>query len=236
MTMEETARIYLEEDLVQNAPLLVSLRRGTAELIAADEDGVLLWEREGAVHMLSARDEAAAERLLAKLDRCCVLCVCQSRLAKIPAEKFGLHIGKHCRQIVYLDQPMPLDNVLTFRGPTDRELTRIADAYELADLEEIADLRRRGTLFVGLLDGGMVGFVGRHQEGSVGLLQVFPEYRGRGYGQRLEAFMVNRVLAGGELPYGHVFLDNDISVRLQEKLGWTFARETICWMFPEAED
>lgn len=224
---------YLEADVPQNAPLLSAIRRGSAEILAAGSGGVLLYERLGRVHILSAAGEEEAARLLEGLDRCRVMMLCQSRLAPIPAAKYGLRAGTPCRQVIYTGRPLPLDDVLAFRRPGDREMDRIAETYALADREELEDLRRRGDLYCGFADGAFVGFVGRHQEGSVGLLEVFPEYRRLGYGQRLEAFIVNQVLSRGELPYGQVFIDNENSLNLQRKLGWTFAGEYVCWMVRE---
>ena len=77
--------------------------------------------------------------------------------------------------------------------------------------------------------------MGRHREGSVGLLNVFPQYRRRGYGQRLETFILNRVVAAGERPYCQIFEGNEASLALQAKLGWLLAEKPICWLFPPEE-
>ena len=77
-----------------------------------------------------------------------------------------------------------------------------------------------------------VGYVGRHREGSVGLLNVFPQYRRRGYGQELETFILNQVVAAGERPYCQIFEGNAASLALQAKLGWLLAEKPICWLFP----
>ena len=80
----------------------------------------------------------------------------------------------------------------------DRDL--IDETYDLDDRAGLAALRDRGMLFAGFAGADFVGYVGRHREGSVGLLNVFPPYRRRGYGQRLETFILNQVVAAGELP------------------------------------
>lgn len=233
--MNQAAMDYLTADPLQNAPLLSALRRGTGVVLSASAGGVLLWDRRGEIHMLSAAHRAAAKALLGELETCRVMMLCQHQLADIPAKKYRLQIGSPCRQVVYTGSPLPLDRQLDIRIATERELDRISATYDLADRAELEDLAQRGDLFCGFAGDRFVGYVGRHQEGSVGLLQVFPEYRRQGYGQQLEGFMVNRVLAQGEVPYGQVFVDNQRSLRLQEKLGWQFAEQWICWLFPQGD-
>lgn len=81
--------------------------------------------------------------------------------------------------------------------------------------------------------GEFVGFIGRHPEGSMGLLQVFPEYRRQGYGEELESFMINRFLEEGRVPYAHIIVDNEKSMNLQKKLGYEVADKKIYWLFKE---
>lgn len=225
---------YLEGDILQNAPLLAALQRGTGTLIAGGGEGTLLREASG-VHMLSAVSRRAAAELLEALPACTSLMVCQSELADLPAERYALAIGADCRQAVYTGGPLPLDDTLTFRAPDERELDLIDETYDLDDRAGLAALRDRGMLFAGFAGADFVGYVGRHREGSVGLLNVFPPYRRRGYGQRLETFILNRVVAAGELPYCQVFTGNKASLALQAKLGWVLAEKPICWLFPPEE-
>ena len=222
---------YLEGDILQNAPLLAALRRGTGEILAGGENSALLREASG-VYMLSAASREAAAEALEVLPTCTTLVACQADLADIPAAKYGLEIGENCHQAVYTGGPLPLDDLLTFRSPGEAELDVIDATYDLDDRAGLAGLRDRGMLFAGFAGEDFVGYVGRHREGSVGLLHVFPQYRRRGYGQRLETFILNRVVAAGERPYCQIFQGNHASLALQAKLGWALAAKPICWLFP----
>lgn len=137
------------------------------------------------------------------------LVACQADLADIPARKYGLVSGGNCYQAVYTGGPLPLDDVLTFHAPNEEELDIIDATYDLDDRAGLAKLRDRGMLFAGFAGEEFVGYVGRHREGSVGLLNVFPQYRRKGYGQRLETFILNRVVAAGERPYCQIFEGNE---------------------------
>ena len=52
----------VEGDILQNAPLLEALRRGTGEILAGGEESALLREASG-VYMLSATSREAAEEI-----------------------------------------------------------------------------------------------------------------------------------------------------------------------------
>ena len=72
--------------------------------------------------------------------------------------------------------------------------------------------------------------MGLHADGSMGLLQVFPEYRKLGIGRAIEIFFINFCLDRGWVPYGQVRCDNEASFSLQEHLGMTMDRtKLLCW-------
>ena len=58
MEANETALTYLSQNKLLYLNMLEVLRRGSAELLYAGEDGVLLYDRGAEAHMLSARNRA----------------------------------------------------------------------------------------------------------------------------------------------------------------------------------
>ena len=92
--------------------------------------------------------------------------------------------------------------------------------YHLADDEYIKN-RLDGGFVTGLFDNidSLVGFVGEHYEGAMGMLEVMPEYRKRGYGTILEKQRINQTLSEHRTPYCNVLYGNDASLELQHKLG-----------------
>ena len=73
----------------------------------------------------------------------------------------------------------------------------IDENYDLADEEEITAQLDAGVIFGAFVDGELAGFIGRHDEGSVGMLFVFPQFRRLGVAEALERNYVNRELAQG---------------------------------------
>ena len=62
------------------------------------------------------------------------------------------------------------------------------------------------------VEGKLAGFMSRHIEGSMGLLEVLPEYRRLGIGSSLEAYMTNLILDRGEMPFCQLITDNGKSL------------------------
>lgn len=76
----------------------------------------------------------------------------------------------------------------------------------------------------------LVGFIGEHEEGTMGYLFIQEDYRKRGLAYYLEGALIQELLKKGRLPYCHVLVDNTPSLKLQTKLGLTFAKEPYYWL------
>jgi predicted GNAT family acetyltransferase len=53
---------------------------------------------------------------------------------------------------------------------------------------------------------------------------VRPGYRGRGYAQHLLGAVARQILAGGEIPFLHVFSDDDSAIALYRRQGMEIRR------------
>ena len=78
-------------------------------------------------------------------------------------------------------------------------------------------------------DNKLAGMIGRHPEGCMGMLLVFEEYRGKGYGIALEKAKINDLIDRGLLVLDEVVEGNDVSTTLQTKLGLTRGEKKIYW-------
>ena len=102
--------------------------------------------------------------------------------------------------------------------------------YRHEDSEYLSWLLERRALYGAFRNGELVGFIGKHAEGSMGLLEVLPAWRRQGVGENLERFLIARELEQGDVPYCQVFTDNQASLALQRKLGLTLAEGTVIWL------
>ena len=79
------------------------------------------------------------------------------------------------------------------------------------------------------VDNKLVGMVGRHPEGCLGMLKVFDEYKRKGYGLALEKAKINDLIDRNQRVFEEVIEGNDASTSLQNKLGLVVGERTIYW-------
>ena len=103
--------------------------------------------------------------------------------------------------------------------------------YQKLSEEELRKIIERENLFMAVHNEKPVGFVGEHLEGSMGLLEILPDCRRKGYGTELESFMISHILKQNLIPYCQVEVDNDKSLELQRKLGLIISKEKLYWIF-----
>ena len=70
----------------------------------------------------------------------------------------------------------------------------------------------------------------RQPEGSVGMLEVLPEYRRQGAATALMAAMVNFCLERGCVPFSQIFAGNEASLGLHRKMGFSIAQRPMYWV------
>ncbi len=225
--MKEKALEFLNKDYLLNVDMIECIRRDICRILYASDKAVLIVADSGWVHMLSCEDrELGLELIKTHQPPWVVLHQMDMREA---VAGLGYRIGDQCWQSAYT-KTTPMEETLADIRRLDRRfLKRIADNYELADEEEIAALLDAGVIYGAFAGGELAGFIGKHEEGSVGLLFVFPEFRRMGIAEALERNYVNRELAEGNVAYGQIFVGNTPSRQLQEKLGMDFSDKFICW-------
>lgn len=127
------------------------------------------------------------------------------------------------------DQVMPKGFSISTLGPD--AISDIVAHYELLDRAEIEDHLARGWIRGGIdANGTLVGFIGEHEEASMGMLEVFPAARRHGYAFALEAALIDELLRAGRVPFCHVAPANEASRGLQRKLGLRPVGDMVqCW-------
>ena len=107
----------------------------------------------------------------------------------------------------------------------------VMEHYNLANPENIKERLNAGVMY-GAFDGDrIIGFVGVHNEGSMGMLFVEDGYRKRGIGASLESYLINLQISNGFIPYCHIIEGNEESLSLQEKLGLYMADTPLWWVW-----
>ena len=223
--MRDLALAYLNQDYYSNYPLIKAIENGF-KVIHADDSGVLLIDSERVFALLSAADPLKFHALIPKPE---LMEVIGQTAGPLTQSHFGFENAMFCHQYYY--PAKTVDSDLELEPARLDDLGFIAQHYKLSDENELRETIERGYLWVVRDEGQLFGFIGRHEDGSMGMMEILPEYRRQGWGERLERALIKIVLSEGELPYGHVIVGNEASARLQEKLGLIRCQELVTWFW-----
>jgi len=174
-----------------------------------------------------------------------------TRLPLIPGDQLALFTVDEL--VGELAPPAPFEIVLkktleqmagpTTRGFVDRTLSSLIEPLGAADADEmmaLVELTKPGPFalrthelgrYIGIRDNGkLVAMAGERMRldgyTEISAVCAHPDYRGRGYPYALIAALANAILERGDVPFLHVFSDNQSAIALYEKLGFTF-RKTL---------
>ena len=128
---------------------------------------------------------------------------------------------------------MPPDGTVLFAAKNEdaaRKAARLLPRTGIASVHGEVCAQIAALLGAFFLNGILAGFIGTHHEGSMGMLEIFPEYRRLGLGYALESALIRRLMEQGAIPYCQVYEGNEASLRLQRKLGLTFSDEFVYWL------
>jgi tRNA (guanine37-N1)-methyltransferase len=230
MTQQELAEQLFAQDALLHFDMTEALRRGDGELTAAVSGGALVYLPRSRVYFLSAQDEQAARSLMKFVAPGAHYVVAHQRFLVPLLREYGFEGEAFCCHAVYpAPTPPAAATGCTLRPLGPESLPFVAAHYDLLDMDGLREMLSGGWVLGAEVDGTMVGFVGVHGEGAMGMLEVLPEYRRRGYATVLESALIARFLEAGQTPYAQIFEDNDASLRLQAALGLQCSRADICW-------
>lgn len=216
---------YLNKDYYLNYPLIKAIEHGF-DVVCADDRGVLLADEYPTFALLSSSEPLSFLRHFAKPE---LMEVFGAEAGKIAQSHFGFENALKCHQYYY---PLAtIDSDLELELAKTSDVSLISQHYALADEQEIRETIEKGIMWVLREENQVIGFIGRHMDGSMGMMEVLPAYRRLGWGEKMERAVIKIVLSEGDLPYGHVVIGNTASQQMQEKLGFIRCSETVTWLW-----
>lgn len=229
------ALAYLKQNRLHHMDMLECIRRGQAAVIGLREDGVLLQDTGSGVYLLSTEGRDAGERLLSFLPEGekPVLVSHQAFMNESICARYQSSFVSECVQASYTrKQPFELEEDGIEIRLLDEGYTDVVYAHYglIHDREYARERLETGVVYGAFWEGELAGFIGTHEEGAMGMLEVFESFRRRGIGEKLEKYLINRQIAQGFTPYCQIFTDNAASLAMQQKLGLKAARERIWWI------
>ena len=214
---------YLNIDKDKN--ILITSRLPYSEVIYFDDDGIIT--KDGFQYYISFRNEEKAKQVLKDKDyeifftpyKYCADAICNDY--------------KPYYQFIKKDNNKIDIEECDFRQLDESYFEIICSNYDILNRDDILFHIRNNDIYGLFIEDKIVGFIGTHYEGSMGMLKVFDEYTRHGYGYLLEAALINRLISENKNVYCHVEIDNMKSINLQNKLGLTRTDDLIYWRFYE---
>ena len=230
---EEKALAYLDQNMLLHVSMSEPIRRGQAEILYADQDSAMIRVLPEGLLMISAGTVEKGMKLLEPIETLDMLVVHQEFLIEPVQRKYGKKHANICEQAVYTGKsPLPVKKDADIRCLDERYLSVIVEHYHMVnDPDYIRELIRMGVMHGIFVEDRLAGFMGMHSEGSLGLLEIFPEYQRRGLGSELQKYMINFVLKKGWVPFGPVIAGTQRSMGLQRKLSMELADGKVTWIF-----
>ncbi|HWR22308.1 MAG TPA: GNAT family N-acetyltransferase [Feifaniaceae bacterium] len=233
MELLQQALSYLEQEPLLNIDMLEAIRRNKADILAASEKGALLYHTAAAAYMMSAEEQGTARDMLSLIPKATLFAAHQPLIVPLAEKALNLKPSLVCVQAAYLKkEPVAMDyEGVRIKRLDQSHFTFIRDWYTHGpDEDYLLERLGAGVLYGAYAGGELAGFIGEHAEGSIGMLEILPQYRRRGLGEKLEAYRTNAHLRAGYVPFGQILTGNTPSLGLQKKLGYTVSEDTVVWL------
>ncbi len=229
-------RVLTEKGKAHHIDMTESLRRGRGEIVEVSEAGILIKDEEAKVYMLAAFDADQAEEVVGWVPgdgSGWQFSVHQESLLAPLGQRFPVSVRLPVYHAVYTERTaVSVPKHLSFRKLGEDYLEEVMSRYHMAtDKGYLEERLRGGHIYGAFADDRLTGFAGTHQEGSIGMLEVYGEYRRQGIGRALESFMINLHLSMGYMPYGAVAEGNQASLGLQGSLRMCLSKGLLYWVW-----
>ena len=207
--------------------------RGLGRCCFAGEEGSIWQDAEGCFLSDLASGDRILEILRAQGENPQLFLVCHEQAHDQLKAALSLESEQDLLFVYRKAQP-PCPNPALDIRPLPPEVLPLAAAHYRGVSDPLRYLTARaaeGHLWALLQGGALAGFIGLHTDGSMGMLEILPEFRRRGFGGELERFAIAWQLERGFTPFCHVRQDNAPSAALQQKLGLSREPRLAHWLW-----
>lgn len=238
----------LMKNKLNNIDMIELIQRGRAILLGRRGESILLQDSMSGVLFHYAKDYENGVALL-KLCKESLekqkgyISLHQEEMVAPAQEILGVEMALSCFQRVYTQKESlpitglyrmdnkPMENGFSIRKLEEKDIPEVLDVYDGVDGPEyVISCLKKGNMYGGFFGEILAGFMGVHEEGSLGLLQVKKEFRRQKVAKALETYLTNLALSWGWIPYGQVTEENIISNKLQDSLGMYASKGKVYWM------
>lgn len=231
--MIKNTLLYLEKDRLAHIDMIEPLKRGTADIILSTEEGVLLFERSAQLYLLTVKAPSSLLPFMAKMHRPKLLCLHQDFAVDPILSLFNMQLIMHCRQALW-PHPAPPANVespVLIKPLTSEYIQEVVSLYSYdIGRDYIQNRILAGEMFGAFYGDTLAGFIGLHEEGSMGMLEIRSEFRHQQIASHLLIRLCSHVLSKGQTPFSQFKTNNIPSQKLHEKMGFTISEPFVYWL------
>lgn len=230
MDKKTKALEYLGKDPILNVDIIQQIKRYDAEILYSGDDGVLVkaeW-----MYYLCATDASSARKAASLMGDDRPFNVHHGyEIGPVTERLSASGVINACYNAVYLPDFVSIDPAFAIKALDEGYLDLVKKEYTTFGGEEyILGRIKSGDLFGAFDENGQImGFCGSHDDGQIGMLQVFWQHRRKGVASALMKYLINRDLERGYTPYSQIRTDNEISKQLHRKLGFVLSETPVFW-------
>ncbi|MDS0526624.1 GNAT family N-acetyltransferase [Clostridium sp. SHJSY1] len=233
---KDIANKMLYRNFILNVDMIECIRRGNVDILFASLEGVLIQDKYSGIYMISAKKLKIAIKMIELIPYETKMVIAhQDFYLQIIKDRINANSNISCYYSVWTNKSLieVPKGVIKIQRLTKKNLDIVVNNYSSIDLVEKEYIEERiesGNMLGAFINDNLCGFIGTHEEGSIGILEVLKEYRRKGIGAILQAEATNRALKEGRIPYGEIIDGNEKSLRLQKKLGFEICKDKIYWL------
>ncbi len=218
-----------------NIHLIELLKRGNGDIIYAKDNNYLIYDNGSGAHMITIQHPqnqlGVLKEMFSLIPKESKLFVTSQEFINAPLmESFSVNTIRPCYQASYTKrESLPVQHK-DIRLLDEKHLDYVMTNYSTENPDYIKNRMDKRTLYGAFEGEKIIGFIGMHNDGSIGILFVDENYRMRNIATSLEAFLINKHKDAGWTPYGVIYKDNQASLKLQEKVGLNISNDCIWWV------
>lgn len=223
---------YLSRDPITHMDMMAPIKRGSAQIIYAGDDGVCIFETKSSAHIMTVETPELGKSLISEFGKVSMVSFHQEFMLELFDESRFVTKLENYQAVYTAREKLAMPKEMTIMPVSAAHLGFVISNYDFnVGAEYLRERVEEGKLFGGFVKGEMVGFIGIHSEGSIGIFKVLSEYRGKGYGAGLAAHATNYQLSRKITPFVQFGVDNEVSLATAKKLGYKVSNKKIYWLF-----
>lgn len=223
-------------DEVDRYPDIIScIRKGSHKILYQSADGILIEDKScGFAYAMCESEQSAKAIFACARESISDLILHGTQLQQELKHQRWLEAGNPYYYAVYKKQTIQkqqLPSSLTLRLLDETRIEEVCALYSYRDLAipSYISARIQEGMIGAFLHEELVGFIGTHDSGSIGLLEVVPKARRNGIARSLVCACIDQQLTKGNIPYAEIFTDNEASKQLAEQVGMKISKDQLLW-------